>query len=241
VQGFLVSVGLEVPKRMKKIGTLSGRAKGLKEPKSRVFVLDDDPSIRKSLATLLSTEDYTIETFADAAEYLVRVPHPGPACLVLDVQLPGLDGLALQRQLTQEGRVEQIVFITGHGDIPMGISAMKRGAVDFLPKPFSDDELLSAVAQALARSAEHWKQRGDVAESRTRLAKLTPREFEVMRMVIAGLLNKQIAAELGVAVRTIKTHRSRVMEKMGVVSVAELVLRAQKAGVSPASSSPNGP
>jgi FixJ family two-component response regulator len=137
--------------------------------------------------------------------------------------------------------VEQIVFITGHGDIPMGIGAMKRGAVDFLSKPFSDDELLSAVAQALARSAEHWKQRGDVAESRTRLAKLTPREFEVMRMVIAGLLNKQIAAELGVALRTIKTHRSRVMEKMGVVSVAELVLRAQKAGVSPASSSPSGP
>ena len=110
-----------------------------------------------------------------------------------------------------------------------------------MSKPFSDDELLSAVAEALARSAEHLKQRGDVAESRTRLAKLTPREFEVMRMVIAGLLNKQIAAELGVAVRTIKTHRSRVLEKMGVISVAELVLRAQKAGVSPASSSPKGP
>jgi FixJ family two-component response regulator len=148
------------------------------------------------------------------------------------VQLPGLDGLALQRQLTQEGRVEQIVFITGHGNIPMAISAMKRGAIDFLPKPFTDEELLSAVALALARSAEYWKQRGELAESRARLAKLTPREFEVMRLVIAGLLNKQIAAELGVAVRTIKTHRSRVMEKMGVISVAELVIRAQKAGVS---------
>jgi len=129
--------------------------------------------------------------------------------------------------------MEQIVFITGHGDIPMGIGAMKRGAVDFLPKPFSDDELLSAVAKALARSAE-------VAESRARLAKLTPREFEVFRLVIAGLLNKEIGAELGVALRTIKTHRARVMQKMGVVSVAELVGLAQKAGIAPAPR-PQGP
>ncbi len=174
-----------------------------------------------------------VEIFASAAEYLARVPHPGPACLVLDVRLPGLDGLALQRQLTEEGRTEQIVFITGHGDIPMGIGAMKRGAIDFLPKPFNDDELLSAVAKALARSAE-------VAESRARLAKLTPREFEVFRLVIAGLLNKEIGAELGVALRTIKTHRARVMQKMGVVSVAELVGLAQKAGIAPAPR-PQGP
>ena len=223
---------------MKRIATVSGRTRGLKEPEGRVFVIDDDKSVRRSLATLLSAEDYVVKTFASAVEYLECVPPAGPACLVLDVRLPGLDGPTLQRQLTEEGRMEQIVFITGHGDIPMGISAMKRGAVDFLPKPFSDDELLSAVAQALARSAEHWKQRGDFAECRARLAKLTPREFEVMRLVIAGLLNKQIAGELGVAVRTIKTHRSRVMEKMGVMSVAELVIQAQKAGVSPASSSP---
>jgi len=199
----------------------------MKELEPRVFVVDDDQSVRTSLARLLATEDYAVEIFASAAEYLARVPHPGPACLVLDVQLPGLDGLALQRQLTEEGRMEQIVFITGHGDIPMGIGAMKRGAADFLPKPFNDDELLSAVAKALARSAE-------VAESRARLAKLTPREFEVFRLVIAGLLNKEIGAELGVALRTIKTHRARVMQKMGVVSVAELVRLAQKAGVAPA-------
>jgi FixJ family two-component response regulator len=123
----------------------------------------------------------------------------------------------------------------------MWISAMKRGAVDFLPKPFSDDELLSAVAQALASSAEHWKQRGEVAESRARLAKLTARELEVLRLVIAGLLNKQIAAELGVVVRTIKTHRSRVMQKMGVISVADLVRRAQRAGVGPSPLGPKGP
>ena len=205
----------------------------MKELGPRVFVVDDDQSVRTSLATLLSAEDYADESFASAAEYLARVPHPGPTCLVLDVQLPGLDGIALQQQLTQKSRMEQIVFITGHGDIPMGIGAMKRGAVDFLPKPFSDEDLLSAVAKALARSAENQRQRGEVVESRVRLAKLTPREFEVLRLVIAGLLNKQIAAELGIKLRTIKTHRARVMQKMGVVSVAELVRLAQKAGVVP--------
>jgi FixJ family two-component response regulator len=205
----------------------------MKELEPRVFVVDDDRSVRTSLTTLLEAEDYAVEIFASAAEYLARVPHRGPTCLVLDVQLPGLDGIALQRQFTEEGRMEQIVFITGHGDIPMGIGAMKRGAVDFLPKPFSDDELLSAVAKALARSAEHQQQRSEVVESRARLAKLTPREFEVLRLVIAGLLNKQIAAELGIKLRTIKTHRARVMQKMGVVSVAELVRLAQKAGVAP--------
>ena len=213
----------------------------MRELQPRVFVVDDDHSVRTSLANLLATEDYAIEIFASADEYLARVPHPGPACLVLDVQLPGLDGLALQRQLTEEGRMEQIVFITGHGDIPMGIDAMKRGAVDFLPKPFRDDELLSSVTQALARSAADWQQRGEVVESRARLAKLTPREFEVFRLVIAGLLNKEIGAELGVSLRTIKTHRARVMQKIGVVSVAELVRLAQKAGVAPVPHGPKGP
>jgi FixJ family two-component response regulator len=168
-----------------------------------------------------------VELFASAEEYLARVPHCGPACIVLEVQLPGFDGLALQRQLTEEGRIEQIVLITRHGDISMGIGAMKRGAVDFLPKPFRDDELLSAVAQALARSAE-------VAESRARLAKLTPREFEVFRLVIAGLANKEIGAELGVTLRTVKAHRGRVMQKISVLCVAELVRLAQNAGVAPA-------
>src|SRR6516165_1211597 len=172
---------------------------------------------------------------------LARVPHPGPTCLVLDVQLPGLDGIALQQQLTQKSPMEQIVFITGHGDIPMGIGAMKRGAVDFLPKPFSDEDLLSAVANALARSAENQRQRSEVVESRARLAKLTPREFEVLRLVIAGPLNKQIAAKLGIALRTTKTHRARVMQKMSVISVAELVRLAEKAGVVPVPHGPKGP
>ena len=211
----------------------SEETRGRKESEPCVFVVDDDRSVRTSLATLLAAEDYAVESFASAAEYLARGPHPGPTCVVLDVQLPGLTSLALQKQLTEEGRMEQIVFITGHGDIPMGIGAMKRGAVDFLPKPFSDAELLSAVANALARSAEHQRQHGEAVESRARMAKLTPRELEVLRLVIAGLLNKQIAAELGITLRTTKTHRARVMQKMGVLSVAELVRLAQKAGVVP--------
>jgi FixJ family two-component response regulator len=210
----------------------------MNEPGARVFVVDDDRSVRTSLANLLETDDYTVETFTSAGEYLVRRPHLGPACLVLDVRLPGLDGLTLQRQLVERGRMEQIVFITGHGDIPMGIQAMKRGAVDFLPKPFDDEALLSAVGQALARSAENWRRRDEVVQIRARISTLTPREFEVFRLVIAGLLNKQIAAELGAALRTIKTHRGRVMHKLGVESVADLVRLAQTAGVTP---SPPGP
>jgi FixJ family two-component response regulator len=201
----------------------------MKKLEPRVFVVDDDQSVRTSLAEFLAAEDYVVEIFANAAEYLARVPYSGPACLLLDVRLPGLDRLALQQQLIEEGRIEQIVFITEHHDIRMGIEAMKRGAVDFLPKPFRNDELLTAVAQALARSAE-------VVESRARLAKLTPREFDVFRWMIAGLLNKEIGAELGVTLRTIKEHRARLKQKMGVVSVAELVRLALKAGVAPAQS-----
>jgi FixJ family two-component response regulator len=219
---------------MKIIAADNGNTRGIQQGEGRVFVVDDDQSVRMSLANLLATEDYAVEIFASAAEYLARVPHPGPACLVLDVQLPGLGGLALQQQLTEEGRTEQVVFITGHGDIPMGIGAMKRGAIDFLPKPFRDEELLSAVAQALARSAEDCHQRVEVMENRARLAELTPREFEVFRLVIAGRLNKEIGAALGVTLRTVKTHRARVMQKIQVVSVAELVRLAQKAGVAPA-------
>jgi FixJ family two-component response regulator len=201
-----------------------------------VFVVDDDPSVRRSLANLLESGDYTVETFGSAAEFLQRAEHPGASCLVLDVRLPGLDGLGLQQRLAERGRGEQIVFITGHGDIPMGIQAMKRGAVDFLPKPFGDDQLLDAVARALARSTEAVRARGELEAINARLGTLTPREFEVFRLVIAGLLNKQIAAELGAALRTIKIHRSRVLRKLGVVSVAELTRLAHKAGVHPAPS-----
>jgi FixJ family two-component response regulator len=210
----------------------------MKERERYVFVVDDDDSVRTSLATLLESDGYSVESFVSAAEFLMRAPNVGPACLVLDVRLPGLDGFALQRQLTERGRMEQIVFITGYGDIPMGIRAMKRGAVDFLPKPFEDQALLNAVAQAITRSAGSWREREEVAQIRARMATLTPREFEVFRLVITGLLNKQIASELGAALRTIKTHRGRVMHKLGVQSVADLVRLAQKVGVSPNATGP---
>jgi two-component system, LuxR family, response regulator FixJ len=213
----------------------------MKETVPLVFVIDDDRSVRKSLANLLEAEDHAVETFERAEEYLARPPHTGPACLILDVRMPGLDGLGLQQKLSEEGRAEQIVFITGHGDIPMGIRAMKNGAVDFLPKPFEDDALLSAVAQALARSAAAQQAWSDRADVRARIALLTPREFEVFRYVIAGLLNKQIADELGAALRTIKRHRGCVMQKLSVVSVAELTRLAQQAGVQPALLGPKGP
>jgi FixJ family two-component response regulator len=213
----------------------------MKKEDPRIFVVDDERSVRTSLATLLESDGYVVETFASADEYLAREPYLGPACLVLDVLLPGLDGLALQRQLAERGRIEQIVFITGHGDIPMGIQAMKSGAIDFLPKPFEDEALLSAVAQALAHSAENWQNQEQVTKIRARIATLTPREFEVFHLVIAGLLNKQIAAELGAALRTIKTHRGRVMRKLGVYSVAELVRLAQKVGVGSATIGPKVP
>jgi FixJ family two-component response regulator len=205
----------------------------MKERERHVFVIDDDESVRTSLATLLESDGYSVESFVSAAEFLMRAPNVGAACLVLDVRLPGLDGFALQRQLTERGRMEQIVFITGYGDIPMGIQAMKRGAVDFLPKPFEDQALLNAVAQALRRSADSFRELEEVAQIRTRIATLTSREFEVFRLVITGLLNKQIASELGSALRTIKTHRGRMMHKLGVQSVADLVRLAQKVGVSP--------
>jgi len=194
----------------------------------RVFVVNDEQSIQKSLAQLLATENYSVEIFASAAEFLARAPHRGPACVVLEL-LRDFDGLALQRHLAEEGRAEQIVFIGGHEDIRLGIEAVKRGAVDFLLKPFRNDELLSAVAQAITRSA-------DRVESRARLATLTPREFEVFRWMIAGLINKEISAELGVTLRTVKAHRTGVMRKIGVFSVVELVRLALVAGVAPAQS-----
>ena len=210
-------------------------------PQPRVFVVDDDRSVRKSLARLLHAEAYAVETFATATEYLARGPHDGPVCLVLDMHLPGLDGLGLQQQLAGLGRSESVVFITGHDDLPSAIQAMKLGAVDFLLKPIGDGALLAAVAQALARSGDERRQREETVKVRARIAALTPKEFEVFRFVISGLLNKQIAAALGSALRTIKRHRGCVMQKLGVASVAELVRMAQMAGVAPAQNDPKGP
>ena len=196
-----------------------------------VCVVDDEESVRRSLSRLFRSARLPAETFVSAQAYLDRATHDGPSCLVLDVQLPGLDGLELQQALAD--RKEQIVFITGRGDVRICTQAMKAGAVDFLIKPLDDKALLAAVHRALERSAEIRKMKEQRASARAKLDSLTPREFEVLQRVIAGLLNKQIAAELGAAEKTVKIHRGRVMEKMGVTSVPELVRLAQVAGVAP--------
>jgi FixJ family two-component response regulator len=198
---------------------------------SLVFVIDDDESVRKGLKRLLNSADYESEVFKSASDFLARPPHPGPVCVIVDVQMPRLNGLEFQQALIQRRREEQLVFITGHGDIPMCAQVMKAGAVDFLPKPFRPRELLKCVARALARSVEQRGRAGEKDEARRLLDRLTPREFEVMQLVIAGLLNKQVGAELGMAEKTVKVHRGRAMQKLGVTSVPELVRLAQKAGV----------
>ena len=202
---------------------------------SLVYVIDDDMSVRRAIGRLLESEDYSVELFTGAREFLAQAPHTGPSCVILDLNLPGLNGLELQEALVGRGRAEQVIFITGGASVPTCVQAMKAGAVDYLPKPFQDENLLSAVNRALERSSEQWLQRSQRKEVRDRLATLTPREFDVLKCVIAGMLNKQIASQLGTTEGTIKVHRGRVMEKMGATSVAELVILAQKAGISPAS------
>jgi FixJ family two-component response regulator len=196
-----------------------------------VYVIDDDDSIRRSLARLFRSARVPVETLPTAQGYLEREPHAGPTCLVLDVRMPGLAGLELQEALM--GREKQITFITGHGDVPMCAGAMNAGAFDFLTKPVDDEDLLAAGRCALARSADVRKSAAERTAARAHLDALTPREFEVLHHVIAGKLTKEIADELGAAEKTIKVHRARVMEKMGVASVAELVRVAQTAGVGP--------
>jgi FixJ family two-component response regulator len=197
-------------------------------------VVDDDQSVRRGLRRLFKSAGYTAETFASAEDYLAREIFEGPICLVLDVRMPGLNGLELQKTLESRGACEQIVFITGHNDVPTCTQAMKNGAVDFLMKPFDGGELIEAVKRALRRGAEYVRKRREKREARGRIDKLTPREFEVLRFVVMGLLNKQIAAEMHTAEKTIKVHRGRVMQKLGVTSVPDLVRVSQRAGVSPA-------
>jgi len=202
-------------------------------PNSLVFAIDDDVSVRKGLARLLRSARYKSEIFESASDFLMRPLHSGPSCVIVDVQMPGLNGIDLQKDLIQRRREEQLVFITGHGDIPMCAQAMKAGAVDFLRKPFRGDELLQCIQNALIRSAEQRRRSAERNEARRLLDLLTPREFEVMQLVITGMLNKQIAGELGTAEKTVKVHRGRVMEKLGVTSVADLVRLVQRAGLAP--------
>ena len=199
-----------------------------------VGIVDDDQSVRRGLRRLFRSAGYAAETFASAEDYLARELFEGPICLVLDVRMPGLNGLGLQKELEARGGCEQIIFITGHGDVPTATQAMKDGAVDFLLKPFDSDELIEAVQKALLRGKEQLRKRAERRAARGLIDKLTPREFEVLRFVIIGLLNKQIAAELKTAEKTVKVHRGRVMQKLGLTSVPDLVRLTQTAGVSPA-------
>jgi FixJ family two-component response regulator len=199
-----------------------------------VGVVDDDQSVRRGLRRLFRSAGYAAETFASAEDYLARELFEGPICLVLDVRMPGLNGLGLQKELEARGGCEQIIFITGHKDVPTATQAMKNGAVDFLLKPFDSDELIEAVKNALLRGKEQLRKRAERRQARGLIDKLTPREFEVLRFVIIGLLNKQIAAELQTAEKTVKVHRGRVMQKLGLTSVPDLVRLTQMAGISPA-------
>jgi FixJ family two-component response regulator len=202
-------------------------------PNSLVFVIDDDLSIRKALSRLLRATDYKNEIFSSAADFLARTPHPGPSCVIVDVRMPGLNGIKLQETLIQRRRQEQLIFITGHGNIPMCAQAMKAGAVDFLPKPFRNSQLLQCVERALARSAGEQNRVAERNNARQLLDLLTPREFEVMQLVATGMLNKQIAGELGTTEKTVKVHRGRVMQKLKITSAAELVHLTHKAAVPP--------
>jgi len=193
-----------------------------------VFVVDDDISVRESLELLIQNEGWQPKTFASAQEFLDCPRAVVPSCLVLDVSLPGLDGLELQKRVAAERTDMPIIFITGHGDVPKTVQAMKRGAVEFLTKPFNDEVLLTAIRQALERSRLSLTQEGEMRELRDRYASLTPRERQVMALVVSGLLNKQVGGELGISEITVKAHRGQVMQKMKANSVADLVKMAEK-------------
>jgi FixJ family two-component response regulator len=197
-----------------------------------VFVIDDDPLVRKTVEHLLAESGCEVRSFASAEEYLNMRPRPVLGCLVLDLDLPGLDGLELQRRVCEQKNSLPIVFITGVGDIPATVRAMKSGAVDFLTKPLSEGALIRAVRLALRRSHEEHAEELERAKLRELFAKLTARETDVLRLVVRGLLNKQVAAQLGIAEKTVKIHRGRLMKKVGARSLVELARLAERAGIS---------
>jgi len=208
-----------------------------------ITIVDDDDSVRRALSRLLRASGYLVKTYSSASEYLSDRSSidPGPACLLIDVRMPGLSGLELQALLNDEKNDAAVVFMTGHGDVPTGVKAMKSGAIDFLLKPFLEDELLNAVSRALQWNAELRVRRRDIDELERREAKLTRREREVCALVVTGRLNKQIAATLGTSEKTVKVHRSRVMTKMEVASLAELVRTVERLNRAHSSAEASGP
>lgn len=196
------------------------------EPRRTVYVVDDDASVRKSVGRLLRTAGLQVEAFASADEFLAHPPSDGSACLLLDLKMPGRNGLELQEALVAARKPIPIVFVTGHGDIAASVRAMKGGAVDFLTKPYSVEELLEAVERAMAKDKRDRREQAQLTELESRARALTPREAEVLRLVVRGLLNKQVAAELGISEKTVKVHRARVMHKMRADSMADLVRMA---------------
>jgi FixJ family two-component response regulator len=207
-----------------------------------VFVVDDDASVRKSLSRLLRSAGHEVELFASADEFLAAGGGGGrPGCIILDLQMPGRTGMELQEELCKASYSLPVVFVTGHGDVPQSVKAMKGGAEDFLQKPFDGQALLEAVRRALERDRGGRSAHREAEAVRARMETLTPRERELVPWLLTGLLNKQIADRLGIVEKTVKVHRGRVMEKMGVRSIAELVRRAQAAGISPASDRPAAP
>jgi len=203
-------------------------------PKGVVYIVEDDPSFRKSMERLIRASGYEVVACKSANSFLAQAPIQHPGCLLLDVQLPDIDGLRLQRELIEKGIRLPIVFMTGHGTIPMSVQAMKDGAVDFLPKPFKTKDLLSAIVKGLERDTHNVQEEFRKDQINALMDSLTPREKEVLRWIIAGNLNKQIAYELGISERTVKAHRSQIMQKTKVSSVAELVRLAEKVNISPA-------
>ena len=201
--------------------------------KSLVYIVDDDVSVCRALKLLLESHGFRVEAFTRAAGFLAFKHTCVPSCLILDIQLPDINGLALQEAMAARGLTIPIVFITGHGDIPMSVKGMKAGAVDFLPKPFTKKKLLDAVRLAIVKSKVQSKEQAGIAKIKRRIKTLSPRELEVFRFVAKGMLNKQIAWKRGTALQTIKVHRARVMQKMQAKTVTELIGFARKAGIIP--------
>jgi len=202
------------------------------EPAPIVFVVDDDPSVRRAIKRLVGSVGLEVELFGSAQEFLRSKRPDAPSCLVLDIRLPGVSGLDFQRELAQANIHIPIIFITAHGDIPMTVRAMKAGAVEFLTKPFRDQDLLDAIQVALERDRARRQQEAEIAVLRERFESLTPREREVLPLVVSGMLNKQIAAEIGTSETTVKVHRGQLMRKMGADSLADLVRMAERMGIS---------